>query len=158
MGDKSGYGENPQKAESRLHINSFLMGSLFTVLSIIWAFGSGKINQYMVLQMVLAIPLILFASLSYAKMGYGRSHSIWDKFGWFTNNLGYILFLNATGLMVLAFASKVFAVLYFVSVLILVSVYYMFNIITQPGTFREHVSKWIFYIILISIGGLVFLF
>ncbi len=152
---KSEFSKNPEKAEARLHINSFLMGSLFTVLSIIWTFNSEKITMAITLQMVLAIPLILFASLSYAKTGYERSHKIWDRFGWFTNNLGYLLFLNATGLMVIAFSSKIVGIIYFGLLIVLVSMYYILNIISQPGTFKEHFWKLILWIIAILLGGIL---
>jgi hypothetical protein len=152
---KCEFAKNPVKAEARLHINSFLMGSLFTVLSIIWAFNSDKISPAITLQMVLAIPLILFASLSYAKTGYERTHKIWDRFGWITNNIGYILFLNATGLMVIAFSSRLIGLIYFGSVIFLASAYYILNIISQPGTLKEHLNKLVFWLLAIFIGGII---
>ncbi len=153
--EKCDFAKNPEKADARLHINSFLMGSLFTVLSIIWAFNSNKISTAITLQMVLAIPLILFASLSYAKIGYERNHKIWDNFGWITTNIGYILFLNATGLMVIAFSSKIIGIIYFGLVIILASLYYIFNIVSQPGTLKEHLSKIILWLVIIFIGGIL---
>jgi hypothetical protein len=146
--------KNPAKAEARLHINSFLMGSLFTVLALLWAFSSIKVSLAITLQMVLAIPLILFASLSYAKTGYERTHKIWDRFGWITNNLGYLLFLNATGLMIIAFSSKLAGLIYFGLVIFLTLTYYVLNIISQPGTLKEHISKLIFWLLVIFLGGI----
>lgn len=154
---KCEYARNPEKADARLHINSFLMGSLFTVLALLWAFSSMKVSLAITLQMVLAIPLILFASLSYAKIGYERNHEIWDKFGWITNNVGYALFLNSTGLMVAAFSAKMIALAYFGLVIFLVTLYYILNIISQPGTLKEHLSKLIFYILITFFGGILFL-
>lgn len=153
--EKCEFTKNPEKAEARLHINSFLMGSLFTVLALLWTFSSEKISLAILLQIVLAIPLILFASLSYAKTGYERTHKIWDRFGWITNNLGYLLFLNATGLMVIAFSSKIIGLVYFGMVIFLSSVYYILNIISQPGTLKEHLSKLILWLIIIFLGGIL---
>jgi hypothetical protein len=152
---KCDFSQNPVKAEARLHINSFLMGSLFTVLALLWTLSSEKVSSAITLQMVLAIPLILFASLSYAKTGYERTHKIWDNFGWVTNNIGYLLFLNATGLMVIAFSSRIIGFIYFASVIILTSLYYVLNIISQPGTLKEHLYKMIFWLIIIFIGGIL---
>lgn len=153
--EKCGFGKNPEKAEARLHINSFLMGSLFTVLALLWTFSSENVSLAITIQMVLAIPLILFASLSYAKLGYERNHKIWDNFGWITNNLGYLLFLNATGLMVIAFSSRVIGLVYFGLVIFLVSVYYILNIISQPSTLKEHLSKLILWLLIIFFGGIL---
>lgn len=149
------FARNPEKAEARLHINSFLMGSLFTVLALLWTFTSMKISLAIIIQMVLAIPLILFASLSYAKLGYERNHKIWDRFGWWTNNLGYLLFLNSTGLMVATFSSKIIGFIYFSLVIFMSSIYYVLNILSQPGTLKEHLSKLIVWLIVILIGGIL---
>jgi hypothetical protein len=153
--EKCEFAKNPEKAEARLHINSFLMGSLFTVLALLWTLNQEKVSLTITLQMVLAIPLILFASLSYAKTGYERTHKIWDRFGWITNNLGYLLFLNATGLMVAAFSSKMVGVVFFGLLIFLTSTYYILNIISQPGTLKEHISKLIFWLIVIFLGGIL---
>ena len=146
---------NPEMAEARLHINSFLMGSLFTVLALIWTFSSEKISSVLIVQMVLAIPIILFASLSYAKVGYNRSHKIWYRFGWITNNVGYLLFLNATGLIVATFSSVALGLIYFGLLIFLSCLYYILNIISQPGTFKEHFLKLLFFLIIISLGGIL---
>jgi hypothetical protein len=147
--------KNPEMAESRLHINSFLMGSIFTVLTIIWAFSSDKISDITIFQMVLSIPLVFFASLSYAKVGYNRSNKVWYRFGWITNNVGYLLFLNATGLMVATFSSLIIAFVYFGLLIVLSCVYYTLNIISQPGTLKEHLSKMMIFLIIITLGGIV---
>jgi len=145
---------NPEKAEARLHINSFLMGSLFTVLALLWTFSPERISSWILSQIVLAIPLILFASLSYAKLGYERNHKVWDRFGWWTNNLGYLLFLNSTGLIVASFSSRLVAFLYFALVVVLSIFYYGLNIRSQPGTLKEHVWKLILFLVVIYLGGI----
>jgi hypothetical protein len=147
--------KNPEKAEARLHINSFLMGGLLTVLALIWTFNPDKFSIMIIAQLVMAIPLILFASLSYAKMGYERSHVIWDRFGWITTNLGYLLFLNATGLILAEFSFRILTFLYFGLIILLSVLYYSLNIISQPGTLKEHLSKLILFIIVITLGGIV---
>jgi len=149
------FARNPEKAEARLHINSFLMGSLFTVLALIWTFSPEKVSSAIIFQMVLAIPLILFASLSYAKTGYERTHKVWDRFGWITNNIGYVLFLNSTGLIIAAFSSIKIAYVYFLLVILLSVSYYILNIVSQPGTLKEHLSKLIFWLIVIFMGGIL---
>ncbi len=149
------FGRNPEKAEARLHINSFLMGSLFTVLALLWTLSSERVSYWIVGQMVIAIPLILFASLSYAKLGYERNHKVWDSFGWITNNLGYLLFLNSTGLIIEAFSSRILAFIYFGLVIVLSFEYYMLNIRSQPGTLKEHLIKLAFFLAVIIIGGIL---
>lgn len=146
---------NPEMAEARLHINSFLMGSLFTVLALIWTFSSEKISSVLIIQMVSAIPIILFASLSYAKVGYNRSHRIWYRFGWVTNNIGYLLFFNVTGLIVATFSSAAIGFLYFGLLIILSCIYYILNIVSQPGTFKEHFLKLMFFLAIIFAGGIL---
>jgi len=147
--------ENPAKAEARLHINSFLLGGIFTVIALLLTLSIEKVSFTMLIELVLSIPLIFFASLSYAKLGYERQHKIWDNFGWITNNLGYLLFLNSTGLIIAAFFFKSIALIYFGLLIILSSAYYILNIVTQPGTLKEHLSKLILFLIIIIIGGVL---
>lgn len=145
--------ENPAKAEARLHINSFLLGGIFTVIALLLTLSLDKVSLIMLTELVLSIPLIFFASLSYAKLGYERNHKIWDDFGWITNNLGYLFFLNSTGLIIAAFFFKSIAFIYFGSLIILSSAYYILNILSQPGTLKEHLSKLIIFLVIIIAGG-----
>ena len=149
------FARNPEKAEARLHINSFLMGGLLTVLALILTFSPDKFNVIVIGQIVLAIPLILFASLSYAKIGYERNHKIWDRFGWITTNIGYLLFLNSTGLILSAFSFVILTWIYFSLLLVLSIMYYTFNIISQPGTLKEHLLKLLLFFIFIICGGVL---
>jgi len=153
--EKCEFPKNPAKAEARLHINSFLMGGLLTVLALIFTFSPEKFHIMVVAQLALAIPLILFASLSYAKVGYKENHTVWDRFGWIATNLGYILFLNASGLILAAFSFKILTIIYFGLVMLLVSIYYILNIISQKDTLKEHLSKLILWLIGIFIGGIL---
>jgi hypothetical protein len=149
------FARNPEKAEARLHINSFLMGGLLTVLALILTFSPEKFSVIVIGQIVLAIPLILFASLSYAKIGYERNHKIWDNFGWITTNIGYLLFLNATGLILSAFSFVILTWFYFALLILLSVLYYTLNIISQPGTLKEHLSKLLLFLIIIVLGGIL---
>jgi len=147
--------ENPAKAEARLHINSFLLGGIFTVIALLLTLSLEKVSFILLLELVSSVPLIFFASLSYAKIGYKKNHTVWDTFGWITNNIGYLLFLNSTGLIIAAFFFKSIALIYFGLVIILSSVYYILNIISQPGTLKEHLSKLILFLVVIIIGGVI---
>jgi len=147
--------ENPAKADARLHINSFLLGGIFTVIALLLTLSLEKVNFIMLIELVLSIPLIFFASLSYAKIGYKQNHKLWDDFGWITNNLGYLLFLNSTGLIISAFFFNSIALIYFGLIIILSSVYYALNIISQPGTLKEHLSKLILFLVVTILGGVL---
>jgi len=153
--DACPFPENPAKADARLHINSFLIGCLLTVLTLIWTLNPEKIDLIIISQLVLAIPLIFFASLSFSKIGYKKDHKLWDSFGWYTNNIGYLLFLNAVGLMVAFFSFRILALVYFGLVILLSSSYYIINIISQPGTLKEHLSKLILFILILVLLGVV---
>jgi len=150
-----GWLQNPVMAEARLHINSFIMGSLFTVLALLLTLSQEKISAIIISQMVISIPLILFASLSYTKTGYERSHRIWYRFGWITNNLGYLLFLNSVGLMIIFFSWRTIGFLYFGAIILLASAYYFLNIASQPGTRKEHLLKLLLWIVVVVIGGVI---
>jgi len=148
---------NPEKASTRIGINSFMMGSLFFILTLIWVVSPEKFNVVIVVQLVLAIPLLFVSSLAYSKIAYRKETKLWDIFGWFTNNLGSIFVLNSVGLMAASFSRNI-SFLYFGLTLSLMLVYSLINIIYEPHTFKEKLFKFLFFLVVLLFGGVLPLF
>ena len=148
---------NSSKASAKVTINSFMMGSLFFILTLIWTLNPYKFGVLIVAQIVLAIPMLFVSSLAYAKIGYWKKVKLWDALGWFTNNLGSIFILNAVGLMT-GEVYKNLAASYFILLIVLMAIYSTINVVYKPNTLKEKIFKFAFFVFVITLGGLLPLF
>jgi hypothetical protein len=145
---------NSHKATTRVTTNSIMMGGLFLILTLIWTGGSEKFNTFVVGQLILAVPLLYVSTLAYLKIGYSEKVFAWDTLGWFTNNTGSIFVLNAIGLMTIP-VSKSFSLLYFFSMIVLMTLYSAINLVYNPHEKAEKIFKFLFFLLFFTIGGLV---
>jgi len=148
---------NSNKASTKITINSFMMGSLFFILTLIWTLSPERFSIFIVAQIVLAIPMLFVSSLAYAKIGYWEKVELWDVLGWFTNNLGSIFILNAVGLMT-AQLYKIVAISYFLLLILLMAVYSAINVIYRKKTLKEKIFKFAFFVAVLFFGGILPLF
>ena len=151
---KSFFDTNPQKSANKVTINSFMMGSLFFILTLIITLDPNKFSLFVIYQLVLAIPLLFVSSLAYSKVGYYQHVSDWDTLGWFTNTMGNLFIINAIGLLTSKF-DKTLALLYFLLFLILMIVYTYFNIKHNKEKLGQKLFKLLFLIVIIVLGGVL---
>lgn len=144
---------NPEKAASRVTINSFMIGSLFFVFTLIWTLNPHKFSQLVIFQLVLAIPMLFVSSLAYAKVGYRKEIEHWDMLGWYTNNIGNTFVLNVVGLLV-ATEYPWIAYVYFLSILALMLMYSIINVVINPETLGEKIFKYLFFVFFIFALGI----
>ena len=145
---------NANKASSKVTINSFMMGSLFFILTLIWTLNPSKFSIFIIAQIVLAIPMLFVSSLAYAKIGYWEKVELWDALGWFTNNIGSIFILNAVGLIA-GQISKTLAVCYFLLLILLMAAYSTINVVYKPKTLKEKIFKLVFFVSILVLGGVL---
>lgn len=154
MKKESLFRANPEKASARIRINSFMMGCLFFTLAFIFSLSPQKYHAIVIAQLILAVPLLFVASLAYAKIGYWKETKMWDIFGWYTNNIGHIFILNAFGLMT-ATIFKNISFLYFGLTILLMLIYSAINVIYKPYTFGEKLYKFLFFLGVLFLGGIL---
>lgn len=147
---------NPQKSANKVTINSFMMGSLFFVLTLIITLGSNKFSHAIIFQLFLAVPLLYVSSLAYSKIGYWKETYEWDTLGWFTNTTGNLFIINAIGLLALQF-SLILSCIYFSLFCLLMIVYTFINIRQNKKIFHEKIFKLIFLLIIVFFGGILFI-
>jgi len=148
---------NPQKSANKVTINSFMMGSLFLVLSLIITVVRSKFSIAIMYQLVLAIPLLYVSSLAYSKIGYHTENlKYWDTLGWFTNTTGNLFIMNAIGLLTAKF-DPVLAHIYFYLFLILMIIYTFLNIKNNKGALNQKLFKLFYLLVIIFLGGLLIL-
>lgn len=151
---KEAFSTNPHKASAKVNINSFMIGSLFFILTLVISIDPYKFGIVAISQLVLAIPLLFVSSLAYAKIGYWKETKRWDRLGWFTNNIGNLFTLNAIGIITNTF-NHLLAIVYFSLFLLLMLIYSYLNGYQDPSAIKEKLFKFLFLLLIISTGGLV---
>jgi hypothetical protein len=143
---------NPEKAASKVTINSFMMGSLFFVFTIIWTINPHHFDVLIISQLVLAIPLLFVSSLAYTKVSYRDDVKLWDYLGWHTNTIGNALVLNVVGLLVAKEYLGV-ALAYYFLLITLMLIYSILNIYLNPENMTGKLYKFFFFIFfLVALG------
>jgi hypothetical protein len=143
---------NPQKSVNMVMINSFMMGSLFFILTLIITIDPNRFSGLVIYQLVLAIPLLYVSSLSYSKLGYSKQAHGWDILGWHTNTLGNLFVLNAIGL-VASYYNFTLAFMYFLLFCLLMLIYTIINIKYNPNLWIEKIYKLVFLLTVMVTGG-----
>ncbi len=159
MEEETFFGTNPQKSANKVTINSFMMGSLFFVLTLIITLDPHKFSKLVIYELVLAIPLLYVSSLAYSKIGYWKEIRGWDMLGWYTNTVGNLFVLNAVGL-VAANYNKTLAMVFFILFCLLMTIYTYINIMhnDRRDIFFEYIFKLAFLLAVTICGGIVFVY
>jgi hypothetical protein len=144
----------PEKASSRVSINATMTGTLFFILTLVWALDPEKFSKEMIVQLILAIPLLYVSSFAYSKLGYWKIRHHWEGFAWFTNTTGNIFVLNVIGLMAATIYRDV-ALIYFSLTVLLIGVYYLQHVIYQKDQWKQRLLKFIYFIIVLFLGGIL---
>ena len=146
---------NPQKSANKVTINSFMMGSLFFVLTLIITLDPNRFSHIIIFQLFLAVPLLYVSSLAYSKIGYWKETYEWDILGWFTNTTGNLFIINAIGLLALKF-SHLLAYSYFFLFCLLMVIYTFINIRQNKKILNEKLFKLFFLLVIVFFGGILF--
>jgi len=152
------FSTNPEKAASKVAINSFMIGSLFFILTLVWTLSPEKFGIVIVSELILAIPFLFVSSLAYSKIGYWKETKHWDIFAWYTNNVGNIFVLNVVGLIAGAMYRNI-AFTYFALIILLMAIYTSINIfahkkVYQNVLFKEKLFKFFFFVLVLFLGGI----
>ncbi len=145
---------NPEKANAKITINSFMMGSLFVMLTFMFSIDPHRFGQFIIAELVLAIPLLYVSSLAYSKVGYHKEIRLWDNLGWFTNNLGNLFVLNVMGLITAIFF-RTLALSYFGLLITLMAIYSGINFAYHPTRKRQKLFKFLFLVAIVFLGGIL---
>ncbi len=146
---------NLHKASIKVNINSFMIGGLFFVLTMIWSTDADHITPLITSEILLAIPLLFASSLAYIKVAEKEETKAWDTFGWIANTLGNTLVFNIIGLMAAAINGRPAAVMFFFSFMFIMLIYTIINILENKNLIGQRIFKYAFLIIIIILGGLI---
>ena len=145
----------PEKASARVGINSFMMGSVFFMLTFILSSGANA-SYPIIFQLVLSVPLLFISSLAYSKISYWKENRLWDKLGWVTNHFGSWFLINVVGLLGAGF-SRILGLFYFGLVIFLIVIYAIIKIKLNPFNLRNNLIKLALVLLTLYFGGIIFL-
>ena len=145
------------KGSDRIQIINILAAVSITILSVLLGLSGQTFSNWMVVQLAASTPLLITASLAYAKTCYrpGREFRLWDRLGWVTLSLGYGLILNMLALLLFTGGYPLATGAFMATVMILFVVYSALDVAARGARLEEKLWKLIFYLVLLGAGSLL---
>ncbi len=134
------------------------MALSITIFSILWSFASDRLNVEILLQFILAIPLLYLSSISYTKVAYWKEVELWEYLGWFTGTTATALVLNVIGILIFFLGYPLVTLIYFFTLWSLLLIYTLINIYYNPDQKRIKLFKFFFFVAIQLIFGVGLLF
>jgi len=149
----------PEKAKSRIAMNSRLIAVITAVFFLIINLKIEILtqNEFLALQLVLAIPFLFTSTLAYSKLSYRKETKRWNTLGWITFIIGYAFMLNIIGVLVGKYVDVLFGVLFFLVNWILTIIYSLVDISYEKSVIKERLAKDLFFILIQIFFGLFIL-
>jgi hypothetical protein len=144
------------KSNSRLFMNTALIGVAFTVFALLVSFQSGTLisNEVMTMQLVLAIPFLLTSTLANSKLSYTLHERHWDTLGWCCFIIGYGFLLNVVGIFVFFLLGFTPAILFFLVNIALMLIYSFVQISYDKRNIERRLAKDIVFILILLVFGI----
>ena len=152
--------EKSTKSNTRININSMLVGVATTVLFIIASINQDILKKdfWLTMQLVLVTPLLITSSLAYSKLGYKKEGKRWNTFAWICFVIGFAFMINATAILMSFLGLPLIGILLIFVNLLLTTVYAIFDHKYGDGSISEEITKYfLFFIVQIVLGiGVIF--
>lgn len=148
------------KSNTRININSMLVGVAATVLFVIASISPEILKEefWLALQLVLIIPLLITSSLAYSKLGYKKEANKWNTFAWLCFIIGFAFMINSTAILMSSLGLPIIGAALILVNFLLTIIYAIFDHKYGEGSILEEVTKYfIFFVIQIVFGlGVIF--
>ena len=146
-----------RKSATKLSINIRLIGVTFVIFTFIIAIKPQIFiaKKILALELIMAIPFLLTAALSFSKLAYAPHSKEWDWLSWACFLVGYTFLLNVVGIIVAIFISVPMAILFFVVNWVLSIVYSYADVYPNTVLMRKDVFKNLVFIGLQLILGVL---
>jgi hypothetical protein len=139
-----------KKSSSKLAITVRLIGVSFVIFVFIVTIRPQILfqDQLVTLQLILSIPFLLTAALSFSKLSYSPLSKEWDFMSWLTFLIGYTFLLNIVGIIVAASLSLTLAIIFFITNWILSLAYSYVDAKPDGRMSKKDIFKNIFFMLL----------
>lgn len=144
-----------RKGSDRIQINNLLaavcVGSVSILLTLKTEFST---KSLVLLQFAFSIPALVSSSLAYAKVSYRKKaeYIIWDRLGWIFHSFGYILILNAIGLLLHGYGFIYPSLLFITFTVFVFVIYSCVDIFLDVSRWKEKLFKLFLYVLFIFCG------
>ncbi|MBI2405829.1 hypothetical protein HYV21_02145 [Candidatus Microgenomates bacterium] len=146
----------PPKATTRVALNNSLIaitiGVFFLTINLKQEL---LLPRVLILQFILAIPLLFTSSLAYSKVGYRDKIERWNKLAWITFILGYAFILNVIGIFVGNIIGTLESIVFFIITWVLVIIYSLVDLSYKQTVLRERLAKDSIFILIQLILGML---
>ena len=144
------------KGSDRIQINNILSAVCIGALSVYLSLSQEKISQWILVQLAVAIPCLITSSLAYAKLCYRVSdeYHIWDKLGWITHSLGYIMIINSISILLFQKNYITSLWLFITATVFLFIIYSILDIVAKRYRLKEKIIKLAIYLVILFAGSI----
>jgi len=155
------FGTNPDKASAKIRINNNLIAACLTIFGMIWALAPGRLTSLIILQFVIAIPLLYASNIAYTKIAYWKKVKLWEYMGWFAGTTGTALVFNILGLLIFSLGFAELAIVYFVVMWLcllaytLINIHYSLEYNPHPKDLNYKVFKLFYFISIQLVFGII---
>lgn len=144
------------KASGRIAINTRLIGVTFASFFLTLNFRGELLQHTMVLlQLVVAIPVLFTSTLAYSKVSYRSDVVRWNRLGWVTFAVGYSFLINVVGIIIGLTAGKALSATFFAACWLLALIYSAVDISETRSALVERIAKDAVFIVLQLFLGLL---
>jgi O-antigen/teichoic acid export membrane protein len=146
-----------RKSSSKLAITVRLIGVSFVIFIFIITIKPQIFFQeeIVALELILSIPFLLTAALSFSKLSYAPKSRQWDFLSWVTFLIGYTCLLNVIGIIVATSLNIFLALVFFIVNWVLSLAYSYTDSYPKRRLSRKDVFKNLFFILLQFLLGVL---
>jgi hypothetical protein len=143
------------KGSDRIEINNILAATSIAILCVLLGLSGRQFSNWMIIQLAAATPTLVTSSLAYAKVSYRdlEEYSIWDRLGWVTLSLGYIMVLNAMTIILYTSGYPVASWWFVSATVLLYALYTVLDVRADRKRLKEKGWKLGFYLALMFLGA-----
>ncbi len=144
------------KASNRVGINRSLIAIAIGVFFLTVNLNKQILmEEILVLQLVLSIPMLLVSTLAYSKLGYRKKTNRWNILAWITFILGYTFLLNIIGILLSNTVGTRTALIYFTVTWLVSLAYSIIDISYSKVVWKERLLKDILFTAIIIFLGIL---
>lgn len=144
------------KAKLRLEVNLWLLATAFTLFTFIIAINPAlvKNNNFLSLQLTLAIPLLSSSVFAGSRLSFGNKSARWDMYGFITFILAYGFLVNVVGILLSTLVSVKIGVIFWGINIVSALLYSLLEILEDKTKIKSRLYKDSVFILIVVLAGL----
>lgn len=144
-----------RKITTKISVGIALLGISFTVFALTLNLRPDLLkDEFLALQLVLAIPFLISSTLARVKMVHRIAESRWEIFGFGTFVLAYGFLINSIGILLSTIVSFTVTLLFFVINIISALVYSFIGISYDRTKLKERLLKDLIFVVIVIFLGI----